>query len=325
MWTKETVMVREPVFQHFLQEFCIKTWKPASEAALRKVEAKAGFSVPHSLRSCYLTCDGGRAQHGPEGPRSAVELLSLEAALKYYPVHGFFASFWGYFPFVENNDSSPVCLCCKSPLAGYVVLVVHDDAPRLMFRSPESFFRAAVKHIKGVEFFDTHDLPSEFDGPDRTKKDLAVARQLIDAVASGDALVDQERTDALRFACDLLSDEHVDEIADLLKDDDEYVREHIAKRLKRIPGAKARKALRQFKGDFDSFVNRCARRLRREGIQASVESPYGQKTIRIDPGPIWLNMEMFFSRRNRPDAEDFFLERARFFVAQENKKRGGRA
>jgi hypothetical protein len=56
-----------------------------------------------------------------------------------------------------------------------------------------------------------------------------------------------------------------------------------------------------------------------------VQAPYGKKTIRIDPGPIWLNMEMFYSQRKRPDIEDFLLERARFFVAQEEKNRGGRA
>ena len=67
-----------------------------------------------------------------------------------------------------------------------------------------------------------------------------------------------------------------------------------------------------------------ARKLKREGIQASVQAPYGQKTIRIDPGPVWLNMEMFYSERKRPDLEDYLLERARFFVENEkqNKERG---
>jgi hypothetical protein len=319
MGTEETVMARKPAFQHFLQEFQIETRKPMSETALRKADSHLGFSVPESLCSCYLTCDGGQAKYGPEGSRSAVELLSLEVALGYDRVPGFFDAFWGYFPFVENNDSNPVCLCCKSPLTGYVVLVSHDDAPRLMFRSLEGFFRAAVEYIQGGEFFDTHELPSEFDGPNRTKKDLSIARQLIDVVARGDTLNDQEHTDALRFACDLLSDEQVEEIAALLKDEDEYVREHVTKRLKRIPGAKARKALSQFESDFDAFVERCARKLQGEGIQASVQSPYGQKTIRIDPGPIWLNMEMFYSKRNRPDVEDYLLERARFFMEQEKK------
>ena len=321
-------MARKPAFQHFLQEFHIETGKPASEAALRKADAGLGFPIPESIRRCYRTCNGGRAGPGPDGPRSAVELLSLDAALGYGRVPGFFDGFWGYFPFVENNDSNPVCLCGKSPLTGYVVLVRHDDAPRLMFRSPEGFFRAAVEYVRGGEFFDTHDLPSEFDGPDRTRKDLSVARQLNAAVAAGDALRGQERTDALRFACDLLSDDHVEEIAALLKDEDESVREHATRRLQRIPGAKAKKALSQSENDFDAFVDRCARTLQREGIEASVQAPHGPKTIRIDPGPIWLNMDMFFSARKRPDIEDYLLERARFFVAEEKKqarKRGGRA
>jgi hypothetical protein len=316
-------MAQKSAFQHFVQEFQIETRKPASEAALRKAEATLGFSIPDSIRSCYLASDGGNAKRGPEA-KSMVELLSLEAALRYYQVSGFCGTFLAYFPFLENNDSNPVCLSCKSPLAGYVVLVLHADTHRLMFRSPDSFFRAAVESIKSGEFFDTYELPSEFDGPNRIGKDLSVARQLIDLAAAGDKLTDLERSDALRFACDLLSDDNDDEIAALLKVEDEYVREHVAKRLKRIPRARAKEALIQFEGDYNAFVERCARSLQRVGIQASVQRPYGQKTIRIDPGPIWLNMEMFYSHRNRPDFENYLLERAKFFIGYESKKREDR-
>jgi hypothetical protein len=317
-------MVQNPAFQHFVQEFQIEMRDPASEAVLRKAESTLGFSIPDSIRSCYLTSDGGKAKDGPDA-RSMVELLSLETALRYYEV-AFFDAVWGYFPFLENNDSNPVCLCCKSPLTGYVVLALHDDAHRLMFRSPENFFRAAVASIESGEFFDTHELPSEFDGPDRTKNDLSVARQLIDLAGAGGTLNDQDRSDALRFGCDLLSDDNVDEIAALLNDEDEYVREHVTRRLKRMLGAKAKNALSQFEGDYDAFVERCARRLQRESIQASVQAPYGQKTIRIDPGPIWLNMEAFYSDRRRPDLEDYLLERARFLIEyHKSKKSGGRA
>src|SRR5438309_2142611 len=80
---KEAFMARQSAFQEFLQEFQIETRGPSSEAARRKAESKLGFPNPDPLRSCYLTCDGGQAKRGPEGPRSAVELLSLGAALDY--------------------------------------------------------------------------------------------------------------------------------------------------------------------------------------------------------------------------------------------------
>jgi hypothetical protein len=118
----------------------------------------------------------------------------------------------------------------------------------------------------------------------------------------------------------LLSDEEVDQISGLLNVEDEYVREHVIHRLKAIPNARARNALSRFEGDFDAFVERCAQTLQRAGIPASVHAPYGKKTIRIDVGPVWLNMEMFYSERKRPDLESFLLERARYFLARASGK-----
>lgn len=285
-----------------------------TEAALQTAESNLGISIPAPLRSCFLSCNGGQARHSSEGVSSQVELLSLESVLKYASIPGFINRIPGYFPFLENNDSNPVCVCCKSPLVGYVVLVNHGDGPRLLFRSPEGFFRAAVEHAKIGKFFDTYELISEFDGPERTKEDMAVAQQLIHLATPKDTLDDTERTNALRFACDLLSDENVDVLAELLNCGNEYVREHVLKRLKRIPSAEAKSAINAFESLFNAFVERCANRLQGEGIRASIQAPYGQKTIRIDPGPIWLSMEVFYSEHSRTDFDDYLLERARFFI-----------
>ncbi|MCI0741539.1 MAG: SMI1/KNR4 family protein [Gemmataceae bacterium] len=312
-------MARMSAFQAFLKEFQIEAGEPASETELRKAESKLGFALPESVRSCYLLCDGGQAKDGSDGPRSALELLSLKATLDYPRVGGFFDSCWSYFPFVENNDSNPVSVCCKSPLVGYVVLVLYDDLPRLMFRSLDGFFQSAIEYVQSGAFLDTYELPSEFTGPERTKNDMSIARELIDLATKRESH-EQERIDALRFACDLLSDEDVDEIGKLLNDEDEYVRDHASRRLQRIPGAKAKKALSDLEGDFDSFVERCAQRLQGEGINGSVQDAYGKKTIRIDPGPIWLNMEAFFSERKRPDFDAHLIERSKFFVEYEKKQ-----
>jgi hypothetical protein len=299
-------------FREFLREFRVGMGKPASEAALRNAESELGFTMPEFVRSCYRICDGGHAKNSSGAGRSTVEVLSLET-VRSYP-REFFEGFWGYFPFIDNNDSNPVCVCCKSPLAGYVVLVKHDDAARLMSRSLETFFRSAIEYINSGLLLHTHKVRSDFDGPDRNQEDISIARRLIGLFAAGKAGDDPHRTDALRFSCDLLANENVDEIADLLNDEDHYVREHALRRLTRIPSLNATKVVRQFRDDFDAFVERCARRLRLDGIEASVEKPYGQKTIRISPGPIWLDMEIFYSERNRADIEDFVVERARAFL-----------
>lgn len=44
------------------------------------------------------------------------------------------------------------------------MLVRHDDAPRLMFRSLNSFFTAATDFIASGEYLDTDQLPSDFAG-----------------------------------------------------------------------------------------------------------------------------------------------------------------
>ncbi len=309
-------MTIESAFQDFLREFQIKGNKPAPEAQLAKAEAKLGFVLPASVRACYRICDGGQAKGG----LSALQLFSLEESLDYCMVPGFLSSFWGFLPFAENNDSNPICVCCKSPLAGYVVQVQHDDAPQLKYRSLVGFFQGAIDYVQGGKFLDVHQMAPEFTRGERTEQDGSIARQLIDSATQTATLNDQERTDALRFACELLSDEDVDEIVGLLKVEDEYVREHVLDRLRRISSAKAREAVRQFEKDFDAFVERCAQRLQHAGILASVHAPYGKKTIRLDPGPVWLNTEFFYSQRERLDFEDFLLERARHFLEQESKE-----
>lgn len=316
-------MARQSAFRAFLAEFRVKCRKPVSEVQLAKAEKKLGVKLPSGLRKHYGACDGGRA----EDDRSALHLFSLTEALDYGRVPGFLNSFWGYLPVAENNDSNPICVCCKSPLAGYVVQVNHDDAPQLKYRSLDGLFEGAVEFVRKGEFLDTHELPSEFARPQRTKRDGSIARRLIDTATKGQTLQDQERSDALRFACDLLSDADVEEMGRLLKVEDEYVREHVLSRLKRAGGAKAKKVLGQFEGDYDAFVERCARTLQREGIQASVQAPHGKEEVRIDPWPIWLNMDVFYAERKRPALDAFLLERARFFIADEKKQRkkgGGR-
>jgi hypothetical protein len=196
--------------------------------------------------------------------------------------------------------------------------VHHDDSSRLKFRSLKGFFHGTIDYIQGGRFLDTDAMPSEFAGSTRTESDRAIARELIDLATRQVTLNDQERTDALRFACDLLSDDDVDEIGGLLKFEDTHVREHLVNRLKGISGAKAARVLHQFEGEFDTFLERCAQTLRRAGILASVHPAYGKKTISIEPGPVWLNMEVLYCERNRADFETYLVERARYFVAPKN-------
>lgn len=300
----------------FCETFQIKLRKPAPAAQLAKADMAAGAPLPKPLRAFYEAANGGQAR----GENSALTLYPIKDALDYAAAAGMLQSFWGFWPLAENNDSNPVCVCCRAPLAGYVVLVSHDDQPRLMFRSLDGFFRAAASYVDSGEFLDTHELPSAFAGAERTKADAAAARKLMALLQGKSDLDEAARIDAARFACDLLSDEQLAELKKLLAINKEYVREHVQQRLQRIKRPAARKTAQQAVSDFDSFVESCAGLLRHKGIAATVLNIYGKNTIRIDPGPIWLNMDMFFAARKRKDFDAHFLERARTFLEMERKE-----
>ena len=274
-------------FDGFVEAFQIRCNEPAAEAAIAEVEKRVRVELPPGLRKHFLTCNGGT----PQGRRSNLTLYSLEEAMAYEQVPGFMDSSWRYFPVAENNDSNPICVCCGSPLVGYVVQVRHDDGPRLAFRSLDGFFSSANKSLGRGHGFETESLATDFEGPNRLDADVAIARRLLEV--GGD-----ERSDALRFACDLLPDSALSALGEILHGGDEYVCEKVTGRLKRIPGAEAKKLLDQTSDDFDAFVERCAAALGKAGIRTSVVVEYGKKTIGVGSAPVWLNMEMFFGRRN---------------------------
>jgi hypothetical protein len=301
----------------FCAAFRIAPARPASAKSLAFAESVLGSPLPDALRSFYETCDGG----GSKGNESSLRLHSIKSSASYADVPGFIDACWGLWPLVENDDSDPWCLCCRSPLAGYVVQVRHGDEPRLMFRSIDDFLRAAAEAADDGDFPDDDALPSQFDAAESTQSDLAAARLLRDMALTDASLTADERTDAARFACDLFGDD-VDAISRLLEIESADIREHVSSRLKRIPGEKARKAAKSATDDFDTFVEARGQQLKTAGIAASVVEMYGKKTIRLDPGPIWLNMDHFYAERKRADANDAFLESVRALVAPKAKKGG---
>jgi hypothetical protein len=312
-------MAHDSARQKFLSGFSFKLNQPASAEQLANFERKIGLVLPAALRECYSSADGGQATHD----QSELRILSLAQAEEYEDVPGFFDSYFGYMPITENNDSNPVCVCLKSPLAEHVVLVSHDGSPRLLSRSLDGFFQSTTSQLGRLReggYFDTHDLPSDFDGPERNERDKAIAHQLIAAAACGDSDVGVQRTDALRFACDLLADDDLEHMATLLDVGDSYVREHVLSRLKRISSTDAQRLLAESAETLDDFVRRCSKILHVANIKATTLEKHGRQSIRIEPlefrqDPIWLNIEFMFDERKRPDFGAFLLERVRFLLA----------
>lgn len=309
-------MAKQVPMDAFCETFQIKLGKPATAADLAKVEKKIGFELEESVRKVYLQANGGKAK---DRDLSSLVLYKLSDAMKYAKIPNFMDYCFGLWPLLENDDSSPVCVACNGPLAGYVVLVSHDDGVKLMFRSLDRFFQAAIAFVADGESFESRDLPTDFDSAERTSKDLAASKKLLKLLQKSDELSEEESIDVARFACDLLPDSDVAGIKALLKIDNEYVREHVTARLARIKKPAARKAVQKSTETFDSFVVNCAKVLKKAGINATAVEMYGKQTIRLDPGPIWLNMEFFHGKRKQADFETMFLEKVKE-VAPKRKK-----
>lgn len=275
---------------------------PAAE--IEAFEKRSGLHLPDLAKAFYALSDGINLPHGKQ-------LLTLAKAEEYATALRDFgiSQGWGYLPFTENNDSNPYCLCCSSPIASYIVKVSHDDLPEIKFRSLNHFLAALAELVRQDEW-DLWDLPSDFSGTHRTSEDIHAGRTLL-RIAPG--LDDIEQRDAVGFALTLLSEQEVNEVIPLLQHQNEEVREAVLQRLSAMQSPIAREAIKQHWHDFETFVKTCGELLVTDGIRATVVD--GRK-IRLDPGPTWLNMEIFYSRRDEPDLAAFLVQRARFILSR---------
>jgi hypothetical protein len=310
-----------PGFKPFLQAAGVEPDARATASALDDFENDTGLSLPRGVRDFFRACDGLTLDGG------TMRLFSLDEARDYAESirDAGIPQAWGYLPLTDTNDSNPYCVCCAAPLRNRVVRVYHDDVARLQFRSFENFLRS----IRGVlvqqrrlqqEQRDDYDedkgpslysLPSDFDPTEskRTKEDVAMGRALLQFA---DTLEGVARGDGLRFAITLLSSTQIATLARLLDSEDEYTREEVVSRLSQFQGKRARDVLRRYRGAVTRFVNRCAKVLRDADFQ--VEQTKGG--IRLEPGPVWLNLPLFYTSRDLPDFEEQLVERARQLLSR---------
>lgn len=273
---------------------------PATPAELDDFQRQSGLSLPDVVREIYLASNGIVIRAG------ALEVLSLGRAFDYWEGLRNFGipQCWGYMPLVDNFDSNPWCVCCAEPLTGYVVRIAHDESATIMFRSPTNFF-AAINNLHRAGGWCLDEIPHDYADSRRLPQDSETADRLMEAASKLD---DVERTDAYRFAISLYSENEWQRIAALLDDRDEYAREAAANRLKAMTASGARQALEAYRASIVDFVDRCAARLREAGIDATV---HGDSQLRLNPGPIGLNTEMLYSRRNEPDFVEALIIRSR--------------
>jgi len=301
-----------PELERRIRDFpSARTNAGATKAAIDAIEAATGLKLPDEIRTFHQAFDGVVFDDG------ALEFLSLAKAdvLRRDMGEMGFDRSWRYWPLTENNDSNPFCIACSGSLRGFVVQVFHDESPKIKWRSFDSFLKATLDYIYddewGLEF-----MPSEFAQVERTAHDIETARALL-REASTKPHSDLERGQMTCFAAWLLGEEQWAEVANLLTTEDEYVRREITDRLKAMRHPEARRAISDNKRDFQSFVVKCGEVLTKAGFRINVDQ---HSQLQVMDGPIWLNMEMFYSDRARPDLDQFLVERTTHLVKLKHQR-----
>jgi hypothetical protein len=281
----------------------------ASPGEIEAIERAAGLRLPNELRDFYQTCNGVTFN---EGGLEFFNVAAAEGFRRAVSEHGINRS-WQYWPL--DNNSNPICVCCSGPLSGYVVQVFHDDSAKIKWRNFEGFLKATLDSFAEEEWaieFIQHD----FNRADRTVKDIEVARGLLNK--AGEMPVGNlERGDLCRFAAWLLGDEQWEEIEKLLETEDEYVRREIENRLKAIRLPEARRALSANAKKVQDFVRMCSELLVTNGLRTNVVK---NSQLQVLDGSLWLNMDQFYNERSRPDFQQFFVDRVKHLVAQNQKQ-----
>lgn len=271
-----------------------------AEADLDTFENETGLRLPQSVRTLYTTCDGAVLNEG------LLRILPLASVREHvYGLRNFgIPQRWGYFPFTDNNDSNPFCVCCAPPLTGYVVQVSHDDSAAIKFRSLDSFLLALREFVTEDEW-DLYEMPSEFDGEARTAGDIEIARELLRLAPELD---DVEQGNAYQFGMWLLSGNEISEITPLLLARDEYVRDDAMQRLAAINSPEANQALRDAEDDMVRFVKQCAEALHQAGVQAIV---INGTNLEAGPKRRGVNTRAYYSMRDEPGVFDRLVEQFR--------------
>lgn len=310
-------------FDALLKQLGVSPSHPASDAEIEAFETQAGLKLTPELKQLYKTTNGLVLK------KNRLEILPLAQVLVIIQAlsEGYTAApRLGYFPLTETFDSDFICVCSNDLLRGYVVHVPHDDVPSLMFRELNNFFGAILETVQKSDWdWIMNDLPTDFENDMRTEIDTTVARNLLAVGLKNDA---EDSAEVLSFALVLSSENQLYELIPLLKFPDGTVRRDAAKRIGQMEIPEAKAALESDKKDFHGFIVRSADLLRNGGLRATVhERPQLEDTICLDDGPVWLNMDAFYSHSLGSGAfgdkpvEAVLLERAKYFLDQKQKNK----
>jgi hypothetical protein len=295
---------------------------PKRKHSIAELTADVLSSVPNDLLALYTLCDGGQCK------ALNLRVIPLAEAADAARTFADLYPSMGYIPVVADINGESCFLATKGPLKGYIVLVHHEERDEIKSRSLRGFLEVLAKNRRSngwlLEDFLYDDgrprgqTPFELSGKERTAGDLKAARAMlklaekqVDSKEGAD-----EYAHLFELALMLLSDKQSKEILALLKHRDHEVRRLAEQRAACLKSSKAAATRKNAAADLAAFVKQAVNVLKKNGLDAHVVNG---TDIRIDPGPVWLNVPVFFDRRHTADVWDYLVERAKFFVSLETR------
>jgi hypothetical protein len=291
-----------------------KVEPPQRKHSIEALTSDAAAKLPEELYALYTICEGGRCER-----LGRLRILPLAEAARLAKSFAGWRPTMGYFPVFDDAPSDPVCVCTSGPIKGYVVFVNHDGSDVILARGLSGFLTILARTPPGKDWrledamFEPappKHVPFEFAGPQRAAEDIRAARQLL-KIAESSVGGDDEYVHLFEMALKLLSDEQAAEIAALLKHRDHEVRRIAQERLAESKSPAAAAAVRAADDELAAFVEKAVAVLKQAGLDAHVVN---RTQIRLEPGPVWLNVPIFFDRREKPGVWEFLVERAKVFL-----------
>jgi hypothetical protein len=296
---------------------------PKRKHSIQKLTADLALEMPTDLISLYSACDGGECRNLNLRIVPLQEASDLAVTLQgIYPT-------MGYFPFVKNINGEYSFLITTGPLTGYVVMVHHDGPHEFKARSLRGFLETLAKNRNSqnwrLEDCDysggrpPEHVPFELAAQARTSGDIEAAKALLQLAEQRVHAEDgaDEYAHLFELALQLLPDEQSLEMVPLLQHRDHEVRHLAERRLAPIETTEVIAARKAAADEFQAFMVQGVEVLRENGLDAHIVNA---TDIRIDPGPVWLNVPVFFNRRHESDVWEYLVDRATFFVSLEKKE-----
>ena len=263
----------------------VKTEPPATHSDIRSVARQFNGPLPETLVTLWRLSDGVTM------PAMRARLLSTSEALEIVACEAWSSEFLdrGFVPFLHDKQSNYLAAIVHDPLAFRIAHVPHDDASRLLFSDLASCIGNLIGMMEAGDTADSHLYKTTGDYPPdapRREDDQKAARRLM--ATDGDH-------DEWNYAAQLLDASNLEEWARLLETD-HFVRRDVRDRMKKMSSPAIRELLRNDQRAFDGFCKLVAESARSAGLEVGA-----REHDSLQVGGKWMNLDVFFHRRNIPN------------------------